>query len=139
MRFPEKMKKLRLDNRMTRAQLSKILGVSTKSIQMYEEGVNRPREKRMQLLAAALNTTVDFLEDDSLDRPQTHILDERYVNEIREKYGSHTAESIEKLYYSFSVLFSGDSIPYEEKERLFKMMTESLNGAVYNRTILRIV
>ena len=61
MRFSEKVKKLRLDNRMTRAQLSKILGVSTKSIQMYEEGVNRPREKRMQLLAEALNTLSIFL------------------------------------------------------------------------------
>lgn len=119
MKFPEKMKKLRLDNRMTRAQLSKILGVSTKSIQMYEEGINRPREKRMQLLAEALNTTVDFLEDDTLDRPQRHTLDERYLDEIREKYGDHTAESIEKLYYSFSVFFSGSSVPAEEKERFF--------------------
>ena len=99
---------------------------------MYEEGVNRPREKRMQLLADALNTTVDFLEDDSLDRPQTHTLDERYVIEIREKYGSHTAESIEKLYYSFSVLFSGDSIPDEEKEHLFNMLTDSYNMSFEN-------
>ena len=127
MKFSEKMKKLRLDNRMTRAQLSKILGVSTKSIQMYEEGVNRPREKRMQLLAEALNTTVDFLEDDTLDRPQRHTLDERYLEEIREKYGDHTAESIEKMYYLFSVFFNGSSIPAEEKERLLKMMTESLD------------
>ncbi len=124
MRFPEKMKKLRLDNRMTRAQLSKILGVSTKSIQMYEEGVNRPREKRMQLLADALNTTVDFLEDDSLDKPVNHTLDEQYVEEIRQKYGDHVAESMEKLYYSFSVFFSGDSIPNYEKDRLLKMLNK---------------
>lgn len=132
MKFPEKMKKLRLDNRMTRAQLSKILGVSTKSIQMYEEGVNLPREKRMQLLAEALNTTVDFLEDDTLDRPQSHTIDEKYLDEIREKYGEHTAESIEKLYYSFSVFFAGSSFPAEEKERLLKMMTDSFDKYIYN-------
>lgn len=130
MRFPEKMKKLRLDNRMTRAQLSKILGVSTKSIQMYEEGVNRPREKRMQLIAAALNTTVDFLEDDSLDKPIKHTLNEHYVDEIRQKYGDHVAENMEKLYYSFSVFFSGDSIPDEEKINLFSRFSELYKDVV---------
>ncbi len=130
MRFPEKIKKLRLDNRMTRAQLSKILGVSTKSIQMYEEGVNRPREKRVQLLADALNTTVDFLKDDSLDKPVKHTLDETYVEEIRQKYGDHVADSMEKLYYLFSVFFSGNSIPDEEKERLFIRFSELYKDVV---------
>ncbi len=134
MKFSEKMKKLRLDNRMTRAQLSKILGVSTKSIQMYEEGVNRPRAKRMQLLAEALNTTVDFLEDDTLDRPQTHILDEHYLNEIKVKYGSNTAERIERLYYSFSVLFSGNTIPEDEKNALFSILTKTYSNLCTNKS-----
>ena len=97
---------------------------------MYEEGVNRPREKRMQLLANALNTTVDYLEDDSLDKPVKHTLDEQYVDEIRQKYGDHVAENMEKLYYLFSVFFSGDSIPDEEKINLFSRFSELYKDVV---------
>lgn len=119
MEFPEKIKKLRLDSRMTQPELANKLGVSIKIIQFYENGTNRPRKKRLQQIAELFGVSPEFLADDDADFPEDLTLDQYYIEEIREKYGDKAAVNLEQLFYSNAAFFAGGSMPQEDKDMFF--------------------
>lgn len=53
------LKRLRLINQYTLEEVAKILGVTHKSVQFWEQGVNEIKLSRLLVLAKVYNTTID--------------------------------------------------------------------------------
>ena len=61
MSFGNKLKKLRQDNNLTQNALAKAIGVSQKSIDFWEKGVNEPKLTYLIRLANYFSVSIDFL------------------------------------------------------------------------------
>ena len=60
--FKERLKEKRGEANLTQAELAKIAGVSTRTIQNYELGSRKPYQiEVVQKIADALNTTTEYL------------------------------------------------------------------------------
>lgn len=57
----QRLKQLRLDNRLTQSEMAKILGTSQPSYQNWEKGVRTPTAKNLEKIAKFFNTSVDYL------------------------------------------------------------------------------
>lgn len=106
MKFNERLKTLREERGLTQVQLSEKSGISTRMIQNYESGSNRPRFDGAEKLANALNIPVAEL------LGQGGML----VAEAAEKGGSKTAREMSKLVDEVVGLFAGGSLPQEDKD-----------------------
>ena len=56
-----KIKEQRQKQKITQAELAKMVGVATITIRQYESGKREPRLKELQKIAAALGTSIDTL------------------------------------------------------------------------------
>lgn len=57
----ERIAQLRRNKGMSQARLAKILGLSTSTIAMYEQGRREPSVSALIALASALGVTIDYL------------------------------------------------------------------------------
>lgn len=86
--FKERLKEKRGEANLTQAELAKIAGVSTRTIQNYELGSRKPYQiEVVQKIADALNTTTEYLLGSS------GII----VAEAHEKGGAKAARDIDEL------------------------------------------
>ena len=71
MNFSEKLKSARIAAGLTQQELAKAVGLKGKQgVNNWESGFSRPNIEKLNLLAKALNVSVDFLaSDSSLDAP----------------------------------------------------------------------
>lgn len=60
-KFAERLKELRSQNRMTQADLGKLLKVSGSTISMYERGERTPDYETLEALADIFNVDTDYL------------------------------------------------------------------------------
>ena len=106
MKFNERLKALREERGLTQVQLSQKSGITTRMIQNYESGSNRPRYEGAEKLANALEVPVTEL------LGQSGML----VAGAAEKGGAKTAREMCKLIDEVVGLFAGGSLPQEDKE-----------------------
>ena len=59
--FSERLKTLRSEKELTQEQLARELGISNKSISVYEKGTSLPSIDTLARLASYFNVTVDYL------------------------------------------------------------------------------
>lgn len=59
--FGQKLKKLRISKKMNQSQLSKVLGISTSTIGMYEQGRRFPDQVILMKIADYFDVTTDYL------------------------------------------------------------------------------
>jgi len=59
--FPERLRKLRKEHKMTQTELGEKLGLSTSAIGMYEQGRRDPDSMTLKKIADLFNVTVDYL------------------------------------------------------------------------------
>ena len=59
--FSERFKTLRLEKKLTQNELAKELGVSNKTISVYEKGTSSPTLETLEKIAAYFNVTIDYL------------------------------------------------------------------------------
>ncbi len=62
--FPQRLKKLRLENNLTQVMLGKISGVSSAQIAKYENGLSKPRPKTLSKLSKVLGVDPAYFTDD---------------------------------------------------------------------------
>ena len=60
-RFPENLRKVRLEKGMTYEEFAEAVGVSPRIVYDYESGLKRPRLETLVAIANALETSVDGL------------------------------------------------------------------------------
>lgn len=59
--FPERLKELRKENRMTQQQTATLIGKSMKTYRRYENGKNEPSLETLVELATLFHVSVDYL------------------------------------------------------------------------------
>lgn len=60
-KFAQRLLELRQDNNLTQNALAKAIGVSQKSIDFWEKGVNEPKLTYLIRLANYFSVSIDFL------------------------------------------------------------------------------
>lgn len=114
--FKERLKEKRGEANLTQAELAKIAGVSTRTIQNYELGSRKPYQiEVVQKIADALNTTTEYLLGSS------GII----VAEAHEKGGSKAARDIDELVSEVTGMFAGGSLSEEALEGAMKALNDA--------------
>lgn len=118
--FSEKVKSARSELGLSQKQLAELVGVSTRSIQVYERGEKMPRRSTMFRLAKALKVSVKFLSDDDCKNPLEDIDKDGYIEEAWKNYGPRGANDIDQLLADNTALFAGGELSQEQKDAFFQ-------------------
>ena len=114
--FKERLKEKRGEANLTQAELAKIAGVSTRTIQNYELGSRKPYQiEVVQKIADALNTTTEYLLGSS------GII----VAVAHENGGAKAARDIDELVSEVTGLFAGGSLSEEALEGAMKALNDA--------------
>ena len=116
MAFADIMKKERAKLQMTQADFAKYIGVSHRSLQNYELGLNHPRSRdAYQKIADALNLDVNYLLTEN----------EEFVLGIAEQYGSRGAQGATKVLSDVKALFAGGEMAEEDMDVFMKAVQDA--------------
>lgn len=123
--FAGKVKDARAELGLSQAQLSEQIGVSIRSIQLYERGIKRPRQSTALKLAKELKVSVRFLTDDECENPLKDIEMDGYIGEARERYGLKGAIDVNLLLEANVAFFSDKGIIQNEKDDFFEAVMKA--------------
>lgn len=116
MSFSTKLKKLREDKNLTQEQLSKLVGVSLKTISRYEKGESKPRYRKIyDKLAEVLDTSHDYLVTD----------EDNFILDAREKFGYKGAKDAKELVNGVIGLMAGGEIDDIDKKAILDSIQEA--------------
>lgn len=82
--FAERLKTLRKSKGLTQLELAKILGVSTSTIGMYEQGRREPELNFVMKIASYFQVSSDFILGFDQDKDEEEKTIEHVLNEIKE-------------------------------------------------------
>ncbi|NLN64796.1 MAG: helix-turn-helix transcriptional regulator [Clostridiaceae bacterium] len=115
MLFGEKIKELRNLTKMTQQELANRTGLSLRSIQNYESNQRYPKDVAiLNKLCAALNITIEELMKE----------EDHFILEATSKYGSRGKKDAEVLVEEIGGLFAGGELNEEDKDKVFRAITE---------------
>ena len=120
----EKIKSTRLAINLSQSELSKLTGISERSIISIEQNAFYPRASNLRKIAAALHVTVAYLMDESASDTQKDSDRERFIAVARSKYGAKGAREVENLLERTSALFAGGELDDESKDLFFQSIEE---------------
>lgn len=116
MSFSNKLKKLREDKKLTQEELSKLVGVSLKTISRYEKGESKPRYRKIyDKLAEVLDTSHDYLVTDEDD----------FILDARDKYGYKGAKDAKEMVDGVIGLMAGGEIDESDKKAILDSIQEA--------------
>ena len=123
MQFGEKIKSARTAANMTQKELAESIGVTTRTIQFYEQNKRQPKNATAIIkLAGALKVSTDyFLSTDELEKAQSQ---EVFLKEAGIKYGSRGKAQAKLILEQASALFAGGELEEEDQEAFMRTMTE---------------
>lgn len=117
MLFGDKIKELRTIAGMSQQELANNAGLSLRSIQNYESNKRYPKDVSiLNKLCKLLNTTIEEL--------MTETEKDNFVQETSEKYGSNRKKDAKKLVEEVGSLFSGSELNEDDKDKVFRAITE---------------
>lgn len=115
MLFGDKIKELRNLAKMSQQELANRAGLSLRSIQNYESNQRYPKDVAiLNKLCAALNTTIEELMKE----------EDHFILEATSKYGSRGKKDAEVLVEEIGGLFAGGELNEEDKDKVFRAITE---------------
>jgi transcriptional regulator with XRE-family HTH domain len=123
MQFGEKIKAAREAAGMTQKKLAEAIGVSTRTIQLYEANDRQPKNATTIIsLAHALGMETDyFLSTQELERIREQ---ETFLSEATQKFGSRGKAQAQLILDQASALFAGGELAEEDQEAFFQTMSE---------------
>ena len=70
--FSERLRKCRMDNKLTQEKLAGTVGVALRSYQCYEQGTRRPSYELLVKIADTLDVSLDYLlcRDDFIEKSE---------------------------------------------------------------------
>ena len=115
MLFGDRIKELRNLAEMSQQELANRTGLSLRSIQNYESNQRYPKDVAiLNKLCAALGTTIDELMKE----------EDQFILEAASKFGSRGKNDAEKLIEEVGGLFAGGELNEEDKDKVFRAITE---------------
>lgn len=115
MLFGDRVKELRNLAGMSQQELANKAGLSLRSIQNYESNQRYPKDVAiLNKLCKALNTTIEVLMKE----------EDNFIQEASEKYGTRGKKDAQKLVDEIGGLFAGGELNEEDKDKVFRAITE---------------
>ena len=115
MLFGDRIKELRNLADMSQQELANRTGLSLRSIQNYESNQRYPKDVAiLNKLCAALGTTIEVLMKE----------EDQFILEAASKFGSRGKNDAEKLIEEVGGLFAGGELNEEDKDKVFRAITE---------------
>lgn len=115
MLFGDRIKELRNLADMSQQELANKAGLSLRSIQNYESNQRYPKDVAiLNKLCKALNTTIEELMKE----------EDNFIQEASEKYGTRGKKDAQKLVVELGGLFAGGELNEEDKDKVFRAITE---------------
>lgn len=113
MEFHEKLKNARERAGLTQKQLGEEAGISTRMVQMYENGDHYPRANVAKKLSDVLGVSVTYLlsENDAI------------LADAEEKGGTSARRDVASLINEVSALFAGGTLDESEKDEVIEALT----------------
>lgn len=124
MTFGEKVKEARLTLNLSQTELSKMTGISERSLYTYEQLGTIPRMSNVKKLAEALNVTSSYLLDETETDTQSHIGEELFVASAKSQYGYKGAKETQEVIGRTKALLAGGDLDEEAKEVFFRALME---------------
>lgn len=113
MKFGEKVKNLRKDQRLTQTDLAKQLGVSLRTIISYETGKSYPKKREIYaILADYFHIDVNYLLTE----------DEEFIAQTKIKYDIQCPIKAHKLVAEISGLFASGELSEAEKDAVMQAL-----------------
>ena len=115
MLFGDRIKELRNLADMSQQELANRTGLSLRSIQNHESNQRYPKDVAiLNKLCAALGTTIEELMKE----------EDQFILEAASKFGSRGKNDAEKLIEEVGGLFAGGELNEEDKDKVFRAITE---------------
>lgn len=115
MSFGDKLKDLRIKSGMSQEQLAQKLGITRRSIVYYETSERYPKKREILLgIAKVFSVPVDFLVTEK----------EEFIIDAGEKYGNAGVRDANELIAEIGGLFAGGKLDEEDKDKVFKAITD---------------
>lgn len=123
MQFGDKIRAARQAAEMTQEGLAKKVGVSRRTIALYEANKRNPKNAGTIItLAKALNVSTDyFMTENELKEIQEQ---EAFLEQAGEQYGNRGKAQARLILDQTSALFAGGDLNEDDKEAFFQTMTE---------------
>ncbi|MDD3767159.1 MAG: helix-turn-helix transcriptional regulator [Eubacteriales bacterium] len=116
MKFGDKLKIARNAKKLKQADLAKLVGVSSRTIQNYETADMYPKNRDIYYkLAEVLEVDVNYLLSEGED----------FITEAQNKYGYRGRRDAVRLVEEISGLFAGGSIPEEDKDAIMRAIQDA--------------
>ena len=117
MTFAEKLKQVRIGCRLTQEQIAELIGVTRKTIILYEAGDRTPKQEKVyESLAKHFQTSVDFWKYDNK---------EDFERTATIAYGADGKQQAKKLLSDAAGLFAGGELPEEDKDALMRALSDA--------------
>lgn len=115
MLFGDKIKELRNLAEMSQQELANKTGLSLRSIQNYESNKRYPKDVAiLNKLCIVLDTTIEELMKE----------EDNFVQEATAKFGTRGKKDAQKLVEELGGLFAGGELGEEDKDKVFRAITE---------------
>lgn len=123
MEFGDKIRAARQAAEITQEALAEKVGVSRRTIMLYETNRRKPKNAATIIsLAKALNVGTDyFLTEDELKQIEEQ---ESFLEQAGEQYGNRGKAQARLILDQASALFAGGELSEEDKEAFFQTMTQ---------------
>jgi transcriptional regulator with XRE-family HTH domain len=116
MKFGDKLKIARNAKKLKQADLAKLVGVSSRTIQNYETADMYPKNRDIYYkLAEVLEVDVNYLLSEGED----------FITEAQNKYDYRGRRDAVRLVEEISGLFAGGSIPEEDKDAIMRAIQDA--------------
>jgi len=115
MKFGEKLRTLRLQKKMTQAELGKQAGLGLNTISNYEKGSTYPRDRGVYArLAEILGVSADYLHNENDD----------FIAAAAERYGYSGKKQAMKLVEEMGGLFAGGELSDDDLDGVMKALQD---------------
>ncbi len=113
MKFCDKLKILRADNKLSQAQLAEAIGVSARTVQNYETANIYPKTRdTYKKLADALGVDVNYLLTE----------DEEFITEAQKRYGTKGKADALELVSQLAGMFAGGELSEEARDEAMQAL-----------------
>ncbi|EAD3672169.1 helix-turn-helix domain-containing protein [Listeria seeligeri] len=117
--FSERLKKLRLDSKMTQTDLGNKINVTKAAISGYENGIRTPDTDTLQMIADIFGVSIDYL----LGRPEPKNQNSEGFTPKEEKDMKKRMDALRKdLKNGDGLLYDGEPISEEAMESILEAM-----------------
>lgn len=114
MNFGEKLKKYRKENKLTREDFAKQIGISLKTLYFYETGQRFPKSvETYEKIAEVMQCDYNYLLEDG----------DSFISEVANKYGQGEARKAQALTEGLVALFAGGELSDDDKDSALQAIT----------------